>query len=139
MIDSFRGKYRFLSNFYESPIKLGSLVFPTAEHAFQAMKCTTWDETKKFAEIVTPMDAKLAGQKVNLRSNWDTVKTDVMKNILWIKFQDESLRKKLLATTPEELVEGNTWGDTFWGICDGVGENHLGRLLMEVRNELETV
>jgi predicted NAD-dependent protein-ADP-ribosyltransferase YbiA (DUF1768 family) len=58
-----------------------------------------------------------------------------MEEILRMKFADERLRDKLTSTAPVELVEGNWWGDTFWGVCKGVGENHLGRLLMKIRDE----
>jgi predicted NAD-dependent protein-ADP-ribosyltransferase YbiA (DUF1768 family) len=59
-----------------------------------------------------------------------------MKQLLKLKFNNPDLQQKLIATYPEELIEGNYWHDTYWGVCEGVGENHLGKLLMEIRNEL---
>lgn len=61
-----------------------------------------------------------------------------MEELLVIKFsgKDPFLTRALMATGNAELVEGNTWNDTFWGICNGTGENHLGKLLMKVRANL---
>jgi hypothetical protein len=73
---------------------------------------------------------------VILRADWEDIRLEVMLNLLRQKFAPGSeLRTKLETTTPHELVEGNTWGDTFWGVCNGVGQNNLGRLLMQVRDE----
>ena len=77
------------------------------------------------------------GRKVNLRKDWEDVKIQVMENGLRLKFQDPTLRKKLLATEDEELVEGNPWGDRYWGVCNGSGKNKLGKLLMKIRKELQ--
>ena len=60
-----------------------------------------------------------------------------MEEIVRIKFKDEDLRKLLLATCTEELVEGNNWGDKFWVVCDGQGRNELGKILMKVRREIQ--
>ncbi len=91
----------------------------------------------------TPNKAKrLGGPKskggiVTKRPNWDTIKLDVMLYLLRQKFSIPKLKAKLLATGDQELVEGNKWHDTFWGVCNGVGSNHLGRLLMQVRQEVK--
>lgn len=71
-----------------------------------------------------------------MRSDWEEVKLGVMEGLLREKFSDPELRRKLLATGERELVEGNDWGDSFWGVCAGRGKNHLGRLLMKLREEL---
>jgi len=61
-----------------------------------------------------------------------------MADIVYQKFlQNPELRDKLLATNDAYLVEGNNWKDTYWGICNGVGENWLGRILMIVRHALK--
>lgn len=61
----------------------------------------------------------------------------VMLQLLRQKFLgDEELRRKLLRTGDAMLVEGNYWGDTYWGVCFGSGKNMLGKLLMQVREEL---
>ena len=72
--------------------------------------------------------------RVELRSDWEEVKIEVMREVLRCKFsQNPDLKAKLIATGDAELIEGNNWNDRFWGVCRGVGQNHLGRLLMELR------
>jgi hypothetical protein len=81
--------------------------------------------------------AKKLGRKCTIREDWDYIKLGIMDQILRAKFeQNPNLMAKLKATAPKELVEGNTWGDTYWGVCRGRGENHLGRLLMKIRDDL---
>lgn len=84
----------------------------------------------------TPQQAKTLGRSCQLRADWDEVKDKVMFEILQAKFRDRRLAKDLLDTRPHDLIEGNTWGDTYWGVCNGEGENKLGKLLMKVRNRL---
>lgn len=137
-IDSFDGEYRFLSNFYVKDFKWSTQwIWKSAEHAYQAAKCEP-SNALAFLEIhqaSTPGKAKRLGKKVKLRSEWDAIKLDIMYSILMSKFSDKELQEKLLATGNMELIEGNDWGDEFWGVCDRKGLNHLGRLLMKVRNE----
>lgn len=137
MINSFEGEYAFLSNFYEHPISNGVITFPTNEHYFQAMKTLEDDERLAIARAETPGKAKRMGRSVKLRSDWESIKLDVMETAVRIKFTDPELAAKLIATGNEELVEGNWWNDTFWGVCNGVGENHLGKILMKVRADIK--
>lgn len=132
MINSFSGKYCFLSSFYPTQIKYGG-IYPTAEHAFQAAKTLSMNERFKIAQLATPGQAKRAGRKVTLRADWEDIKLQVMEEILLVKFFNRELAEKLISTGGQMLVEGNNWGDTFWGVCDGKGQNHLGKLLMGVR------
>jgi ribA/ribD-fused uncharacterized protein len=142
MIASFKGKYRWLSNFWSSPITFGGLTWPTVEHAFQACKTTDHSEQQEVLNQSTPGKAKRQGRKVTLRSDWSEIRVECMRVLLLLKFtQNADLRKKLKATGDEELIEGNTWHDKFWGMCycpkcGGKGENMLGKLLMEVRSKL---
>lgn len=137
MIDQFRGKYLFLSNFYKCKIEYDGLIFDSSEAAFQAQKCTTVFQKEMFVGI-TPSESKKLGRTVRLRNDWEKVKINIMKEVLFYKFtQHEDLAEKLVNTGDEELVEGNWWHDTFWGICNGKGENHLGKLLMEIRKTLK--
>jgi ribA/ribD-fused uncharacterized protein len=136
LIQGFTGEFRFLSNFYPAEVKVGNIVFPTSEHAFQALKSLNREDWVRFAALPTPGKAKREGRKLPLRPNWDCVRIPVMRLVLHRKFQHPELREALLMTHPMELEETNTWGDTFWGVCDGVGENWLGKLLMELREEL---
>ena len=135
-ITRFRGAYSFLSNFYPVSIEYDGQVYAAVEDAFQAAKTLDPKERMLIQLCQTPGDAKRCGRKVTLRSDWNEIKIDVMHELLRKKFQNPMLRKKLLDTGDADLVEGNTHGDTFWGQVKGVGENHLGKLLMEVRAEI---
>lgn len=136
MINKFDGEYAFLSNFYECNIPFAGYIFTSTEAAFQAMKTKNPDEREQF-EHLGPGEAKRLGRKINLRSDWETVKDDIMYLLVSVKFfLHQDLREKLLATGTEELVEGNNWNDTYWGVCNGVGQNKLGEILMRVREEL---
>lgn len=128
--------YRWLSNFWPVPVKLDGLEYPTTEHAFQAAK--TLDPKQRFliSALTDPGRAKQAGKKVTLRANWEQIKISVMRELLVQKFAIPELRERLLNTKDMILIEGNYWNDTFWGVCKGVGENHLGKLLMEIREEI---
>jgi ribA/ribD-fused uncharacterized protein len=140
VIDSFREEFAFLSNFFPAPIEdFKGLVWPTSEHAFQAMKTLDPDERERIRQAPTPGKAKRLGRKATLRPDWDDVKVDVMRAILCLKFaQHSELRQKLLDTHPHKLVEGNHWHDTTWGVdsTTGLGENILGELLMLIREEI---
>lgn len=133
-ITSFRGEYFFLSNFYNAPVVYQGIRFENNEAAFQAAKCS--ERMRDFCGL-NPRDAKHLGRRVALRPDWEVAKYDVMYQVCKAKFsQNSDLLNKLLATGDAELVEGNTWGDTVWGVCEGVGENNLGKTLMRVRSEL---
>lgn len=136
LITSFSGEHRFLSNFYPSIIPFEGITFATVEHAYQAAKTLDFDARLRIAALATPGEAKKAGRELVLRPGWEAVKVDVMRRLLKRKFRHPELARLLLATGDEPLVEGNHWNDTFWGVCNGVGANHLGRLLMEVRRKL---
>lgn len=135
-IDSFRGKYEFLSNFYPVEIFYDGYWYPTLEHAFQAAKTLDLKEREMVREQATPGKAKQAGHSVHLRPDWEGVKVAIMKGLLQQKFFRHALGTRLLDTGGAELIEGNTWNDRFWGVCRGEGENHLGRLLMQVRADM---
>lgn len=137
VIDSFSGDYRFLSNFWPSPLRYHGEWYPTVEHAFQARKTKNIDERRMIQSAASPALAKQLGRKVTLRANWDELKVDVMLALLRLKFKAPGLRQQLLATGNAELVEGNWWGDTTWGVCRGEGKNLLGKLLMQVRKEIQ--
>lgn len=136
MIDSFKGPYSWLSNFAPAPVVFEGMCFRTVEHAYQAAKTNVLSERERFLKIPLASSAKRAGRHVTLRPDWETVKLHVMLVLLRQKFAVEPWRDYLLNTGDAQIVEGNYWHDTFWGVCNGVGENHLGRLLMQVRSEL---
>lgn len=135
VIDRFRGEHEFLSNFFRFPVEYEGIVFPTVEHAFQAAKTLDTGERTDIANASTPSIAKAKGRRVGLRPDWERVKIGVMEDILRSKFSDPVLRESLEATGDTMLIEGNTWGDQFWGVADGKGENQLGKALMRVRDE----
>lgn len=144
-IDQFDGAHAFLSNFAYSPVEALGMTFLTVEHAFQASKCPeradefrerTPEELAKGERNMTPGQAKRLGRRVALRPDWNTVRLDVMASLVRQKFSREPFKSRLLATGDRELIEGNWWHDRFWGVCEGVGENHLGNILMKVRAEL---
>jgi len=135
VISHFVGEYRFLSNFYPCRIVWDDEEYPSAEHAFQAAKTLDPLEATSIRKASTPFQAKQRGRKVTLRDDWEEIKDFVMLEILRRKFSVLEFRDRLLATKDANLVEGNTWGDLYWGVCDGRGKNRLGELLMHVREE----
>ncbi len=137
-IDNFRGEYSFLSNFFNVPVEWDGLRYLNSEAAFQAAKVLTDEERMEFIYL-DPSRAKRKGRQVKLRADWEQVKYGIMEEIVRAKFtQNAELREKLLATGDAELIEGNTWGDTCWGVDlrNGKGRNCLGKILMKVRAEL---
>jgi ribA/ribD-fused uncharacterized protein len=131
-IDSFDGTYRFLSNFKSVNVEFDGIVYPSTENAYQAAKADDPALRSRFLTC-TAGQAKRLGREITLRSDWDDVKYGIMRDLLYAKFEDVVLREKLKSTYPQELIEGNTWGDTYWGVCRGIGQNNLGKLLMQVR------
>lgn len=134
-ISAFRGKYAFLSNFYETEIYCWGFKYRNAEAAFQAMKNPL---KAGMFEGLNAKEAKKLGRTVELRKDWEKHKEGYMYTVCLAKFtQKPELEAMLLATGDKVLVEGNTWGDTEWGVCDGVGKNLLGKILMRIRGELQ--
>lgn len=137
MINAFRNEYYFLSNFYEAPITYEGIQYCNNEAAFQAQKVLCNEIKKEFSNL-NPSMAKCKGRKVELRNDWEEVKFHIMHDIVKCKFsQNEDLKNKLLSTGDEYLEEGNTWGDQIWGTVNGKGKNYLGKILMDVREELK--
>ena len=131
----FRNEHYYLSNFYNAPVRYNGLTFKNNEAAFQAMKCP--ERASEFCDL-NSADAKRLGRCVRLRSDWSVVKERIMYEICLAKFtQNDELKRRLLATGDALLVEGNSWNDREWGVCNGVGENKLGKIPMRVRNELK--
>jgi ribA/ribD-fused uncharacterized protein len=138
-IDSFEGEYRFLSNFWPAKVVFEGLSYPSVEHAYQSAKTLDMDDRKHIAAIPDAADAKRLGRELKLRPDWEQVKLGVMETCVRYKFShNPEMRTKLLATGELYLEEGNTWNDRYWGVCEGQGENHLGKILMKVRAELRS-
>lgn len=136
MVKGFFGEYRFLSNFWPAEIIVEGKVYPTVEHAYQASKTLDPEEKEDIRECDTPGKAKRLGKKVKVRDDWDEAKLGIMEELVRKKFQIPELKQKLINTRDTYLEESNKWGDIFWGVCNGKGSNHLGKILMKVRSEL---
>lgn len=135
-VNSFRGQYAFLSNFYEADVTYQGLTFHSNEAAFQAQKATNEVIRASFCDK-SASDAKRLGRNIVLRRDWDDVKVSVMKDLVEAKFdQHPELAARLLATGDAYLEEGNTWGDRVWGTVNGSGRNLLGQILMETREKI---
>ena len=133
----FHGVYRFLSNFYTCPVRHDGLDYPSSEHAYQAAKTDDLEMRRRVARLRTASSAKSFGRTVVMSVGFEANKTMTMWSIVYKKFaQNPVLKEKLLDTGNLFLVEGNTWGDEFCGVCEGRGRNHLGHILMKVREEL---
>lgn len=144
MINEFREKYYFLSNFFNAPVTWDGITYQNNEAAFHSAKI--FSNREQFANL-DPSSAKKLGRRVKLRDDWEEVKDNIMYEICKAKFsQNEVLKNKLLATNDEYLEEGTTgWHDNYWGNCNCdkckniEGKNTLGKILMRVREELRYV
>lgn len=141
-IRSFTGHYRFLSNFYPVDVLANDgYVYPSVEHAYQAAKTTDDDFKLSILAVRQPGEAKSMGRVVLLRPDWESIKLAVMHSLLTEKFSEPEMRRRLLATEDALLIEGNNWGDNFWGADNSYlfvdKQNWLGRLLMLIRSQLQ--
>jgi len=132
--ETFKDRLSFLSNMHPCVIEYKGYLFTCVESAYQSMKCDLLIDKKKFIGI-DGYKAKKLGQKIAIRSDWDNIKFRVMKEILEIKFNKEPFRSKLLEIDGQ-ITEFNYWRDTYWGVCNGVGDNNLGKILMNIRDRL---
>lgn len=127
------------SNFAPYPISLDGERWPTSEHYFQAQKFQDRAYRAKIRKANSPLLAARLGRdrKQKLRRDWESVKVGIMRAAVTAKFtQHEELRALLLSTGDAKLVE-HTENDDYWGDGgDGSGKNMLGRILMQVREEL---
>lgn len=152
-INRFQGRFGFLSNFYPCKIEHRGIVYPSVEHYYVAMKVTEiqllngiYYTAADFREMISKValagDVKKIGQRVKVRSDWEEKKLRFMNFAVGEKFKDEELSEMLLSTGDLDLIEGNFWHDNFWGSCscpkcNNGGENHLGKILMKIREELK--
>jgi len=129
------GKYRWMSNFHECHVCFDNMMYTSTENAYQSAKCKNVNERILFLGL-TPFKAmKLGREGVEVRDDWEQVKYDTMACIVFDKFyRDKELRSLLLDTGNKYIEETNHWGDVYWGVCDGVGKNNMGKILMRVRD-----
>lgn len=133
-IERFNGSNRYLSNFYMCEVAYDGMLYPSSEHAFQAAKSLSLPVRQRIARAPTAAEAKHRGREAVLRADWETAKIHIMWVVVLDKFlRNPPLAQRLRTTGDVQLIEGNSWGDTFWGVCGGVGENMLGLTLMRVR------
>lgn len=157
MIHTFRKEHGFLSNMADAEIDYEGVRFPSTENAYMWEKCRDCKVTQEiihgeqgfiveipwleYCQTYPPNEVKKKSREVTLREDWNDVKLKIMYNILVLKFTQEPFKTKLLATGTENIVEGNYWQDTFWGVdlkeTPNVGENWLGRLIMDIRTKLK--
>ena len=129
------------SNFSSFKLEWKGYIWMTSEHAYHSEK---FDDPKIIEQLKETRSAhnamKLAyANKEKDRKDWDEIKLGIMKKILRAKVEQHSyVKKKLLESGDKKLVE-NSWRDPYWGWGPNKdGENHLGKLWMEVRDELQT-
>lgn len=140
MINRFRGEYEFLSNFYPAKLIYDGIEYYNAESAYQAQKCSDAEQRKAFSSCYSD-EAKRKARSIELREDWEDIKLEVMETVVRAKFeQNPRLAKLLLQSGEMRIVEGNTWHDIFWGVDlkTGEGENHLGRILMQLREHFKS-
>jgi ribA/ribD-fused uncharacterized protein len=138
VISQFKDEFHFLSNMYPIDIEYKGIQFNSVEQAYQYQKTTSTKEKIKVLNCNDPKKVKGIANKFKfIREDWKDVRLGIMYNLLWIKFNNPQLKEALLLTDGWELVEGNWWGDVFYGVCEGVGENYLGKLLMKIRSQLK--
>jgi ribA/ribD-fused uncharacterized protein len=140
-VRGFFGPYRFLSNFHFVNVELDGEIYRTTEHAYQAAKTLDLDARRMIQRMSAPRDARKAGQNVKIREGWEeeNIKWDTMYDLSCQKYSKGQTMHDLLCTYPMYLEETNTWGDTYWGVCRGVGRNELGKILMMIREDLMAI
>ena len=138
-ISKFDKEYFFLSNFYPCKVHYQGQTYKSSEAAYQAQK-TSDSKLRREFETLSSREAKKRGRMLELRKDWEEVKDNIMYEICYSKFVNNPIiARKLIATKDAELVEGNTWFDTYWGVCNNVGLNKLGQILMKVREEMRKI
>lgn len=138
-IYGFFGPFRFLSNFHLVEVVLDGLKYHTTEAAYQAAKTDDLSIRRLFASLKTGREAKRLSHELQAPPGWhEGRKFEVMLDLTRQKFAADPLRQWLLETKDLYLEETNSWNDIYWGVCNGVGDNHLGKILMQVRNELRS-
>lgn len=133
----FKDEFRWLSNFWPCKVIFEGLEFNSVEAAYVAAKTKDIKLREVIQTLKTAGECKRFGRSLDLRHDWNDVRLGVMTNLIRQKFAKGSeLADKLVSTGSTEIIEGNSWNDTFWGVCRGKGENNLGKIIMMVRDEL---
>jgi ribA/ribD-fused uncharacterized protein len=136
VVKGFFGHYRFLSNYHECKIEYEGFIYDSTEAAYQSCKTLDLSIREQFT-LMKPNESRTNGRKLQIRPDWDEVRLKVMEDVCRLKFTTNSyLKEMMLETGDRYLEETNHWGDVFFGVCNGVGENNLGKILMKIRSEL---
>ena len=136
MIKSFKDNYRWLSNFEPVKIVYEGIEYSSVEHAYMSAKSDDMEWKSKCADKQIPAKKIKADSKnIILKSDWEEIKINVMRECINQKFSQEPFKTKLDNTGDVLIEEGNWWNDLFWGvdIKTGEGENNLGKLIMDKR------
>ena len=140
MINQFRGDFYFLSNMYECDIEFNKNKFKSIEHAYIYHKYDNIEIKKLALSDIDGKVLKIESKRFKKVKGWDDIKLKLMYELLKVKFNKTPFKEMLISTNDCNIVEGNSWNDTFWGVditqTPNIGENHLGRLIMKVRDEL---
>jgi ribA/ribD-fused uncharacterized protein len=135
-VAGFVAEYRWLSNFYLCRVEWDGRVYGSSEAAYHSAKYPP-AERDVFTTLDPDSAKKLSRTKPYDTAGWERRKEQSMRDVIWAKFsQNPDLAKALLATGDRHLEETNWWGDKFWGVFQGEGENKLGQILMETRARL---
>lgn len=143
-IRGFFNDFRWLSNYWITPVSFEGLIYPNVEAAYQAAKTLDPALRLQFSALEGEImsvgkAARLLGRRIQLRADWEAIKNDVMLKLTRDKFtRNPALGELLVLTGDAYLEETNNWGDVYWGVCKDKGQNHLGRTLMQVRDELRS-
>ncbi len=131
----FKDKYDYLSNMYPCPVKVminnNVYEFKCSESVYQACKCP--ERIEEFVNL-NGYEAKKLGKRVKLRPDWEELKFGFMYAVVKAKFDQNKFLGLRLKSLKGDIVEENTWNDTYWGICNGIGDNNLGKILMDLRD-----
>lgn len=138
-IKGFKGAWQFMSNFYYVDVIFEGMIYRTTEHAYQAAKFLDIEKRKYIQSLETPQEAKRVGRQAGIREDWNSVKYEIMYDLNAQKYSKPKFCKLLLESGEAYLEETNHWGDVYWGVCNGVGENNLGKILMHIRAILKEI
>lgn len=149
-ITQFRGEYSWLSNFFPVDVILHPedlnepIIFPSVENAYQAGKCSNSKDMLNFVDI-TPAEAKKLSRLKKYKmiqfkktTDFELFKLELMYDLLIQKYNIEPFKSLLIATDNCNIIEGNYWGDEFYGVDlrTNKGKNHLGQMIMNIREKL---
>ena len=129
-----RWVHNWFSNMILVDILIDGEIYKSVENYYQSQKMTN-EKDRLYIMSLTPEQSKTKAKKLVIRSDWQSYKFIVMKIALIEKFNIEKWKQKLLETNNDKIIEWNNWNDKEWGVSikDCVGHNHLGMMLMEIR------